>query len=76
MLLYPWEAKRKWCPFGRTPQAADLSMTPAINRKSDGTPDDGSLCVADDCMAWRRHNYTSEHGYCGLAGAPARSSGE
>jgi hypothetical protein len=77
------EARTKWCPFVRLPgdwQSDDgkwLSAT--VNRPLTGgltAMRKSSLCMASDCMAWRRMHVApirpdeklQVHGFCGLAG--------
>ena len=59
------EAKTKWCPFARS--VGDNSVA---NRRYDGTPDSGALCIASDCMAWRVRligkTRDADEGECGL----------
>jgi len=58
------EAKTKWCPQARV--AAVEGDGP--NRRYDGAPIRGSLCLASGCMMWRKDSQST--GYCGLAGRP------
>ena len=86
MILTEDDAKKKWCPFARSPKWEDANG-PAINRKGSGEMDSGSRCIASACMAWRWFDEESDdhpgmtharitgdltlrRGYCGLAGKP------
>jgi len=61
------DAKQKWCPFARSYASHDSSAA-SINREWDGSPDNGTMCIADRCMAWRelRDNGVVTGGCCGL----------
>jgi hypothetical protein len=66
MFLKPEDAKTKWCPMAITASVHRNSRS--INRTFDiGSPRPDCLCLADDCMAWRRRPDRPDHGYCGLA---------
>ncbi len=64
------KAKTKWCPFARAlgEREDGASGNYTANRGVAGKPDDWCLCIASDCMAWRR--FSAADGYCGLAGNP------
>lgn len=61
------EAHTKWC-FCATAalETSGVGIGIAINRNPDGTPHAATLCLGDDCMAWRWKDNTQ--GYCGVAG--------
>jgi hypothetical protein len=59
------EAKGKWCPMAKV---ASIDGD-GVNRRHDGAPNRGAICIASSCMAWRWDSKTT--GYCGLAGRPA-----
>ena len=43
------EAEKKWCPFARS----EYGYAP--NRRADGLPIKGTLCLTDKCMMWIRY---------------------
>jgi hypothetical protein len=51
------EAKMKWCPFVRSPQAVatnvDVAMVGGCNRDDLGHRFERMNCIASACMAWR-----------------------
>ena len=58
------EAKTKWCPFARVHQSVyDRELV--MNRTDTDLP--VGLCIASDCMAWRRPSGMGGLGFCGLA---------
>lgn len=64
------EAKKKWCPLVRYKFSSE-SDRPSCNRDifSKGVMEDGTRCIASECMAWRwRVDY--DNGYCGAFGLP------
>jgi hypothetical protein len=68
MVIDPKKAQFHWCPFART---RDGSEEVAVNRRYDGKPDSGAMCLGAGCMAWRwlfvNGSHSTEEGYCGLA---------
>lgn len=81
MLVTEEEAKKKWCPFSRAVRSSQGAMA-GVNR--DGPrADPRAVCLASECMAWRRfpqgenysenlstgeRTYLEPVGFCGLAG--------
>lgn len=59
------EAKKKWCPFARSSLNGRVA-----NRTPTGQPDEGAMCLASECMAWRRKVTNPQYGHCGNAGNP------
>lgn len=67
------DAKGRWCPMARHPHNATMPGVGAFHE---------AKCLGSGCMMWRWYgDYKptkagplwqgdSEHGYCGLAGAP------
>jgi hypothetical protein len=76
------QAKTKWCPHVRFADPIDggkPSVEPTTWNRFDGEWDyTGLLCIASDCMMWRREKDTygddygkgipEDRGFCGLAG--------
>ncbi len=67
------EAKKKWCPFARTPNYINITAA-STNRNLNGEALNSSLCIGPACMAWQwTADYESKRskdancGYCGLA---------
>lgn len=55
MLRTEAQAQETWCPFARVREyvSDDPADNPVINRLFAGDPDDGAMCLASRCMAWR-----------------------
>ncbi len=62
MMLTEIEARKRWCPFARK----GMLGTGGNNRKPNGEPDPGAMCIAMDCMAWRWSEHKRDNGCCGL----------
>lgn len=77
MICSVGDAKTRWCPFARSYEVIPISKNKerpvTLNRDVEGG-DSWCNCLADGCMAWRW--WDVKHGYCGLAGAPGRGSGD
>lgn len=76
MLVTEEEAKKRWCPMAR------VNAGPGFNRNSVGEPSRSALCIASECMAWRK-DQNSEYdtqgnlrGFCGLSGNPTAGASQ
>ena len=77
------EARKKWCPMARiASDPEDASSAYNRNPDAEGVIQNGSRCIASDCMMWRDTNSSENEarrvkglssqreGFCGLAGKP------
>jgi hypothetical protein len=61
------DAFKKWCPFVRVVPIADETTGETVlitNRGSRHSTAAGTVCLAEDCMAWKV--VTNSSGYCRL----------
>ena len=58
------EAKTKWCPMVR------MNLCYEAGKEVGSWNRDGGdcMCIASDCMMWRRDKKYSDEYYCGLGG--------
>lgn len=74
MICTEKEARKKWCPMGRT---ADSTGSCGFNMWSNignRHTEPITWCVASECMMWVQ--ITPEEGGCGLVSAPLLNSGD